>query len=271
MQKTITLTLDNLAKDYVGHLTSRAREPAIQELGRFIRWSGRDRQIVEITPNDIAAYAQWAAPSGGEALKRLEPVKAFLTYLKKRGFTSENLSPHLKVVKNSSKRQGVIPKGPRGPEHMTKEGFMKLQQEMEVLKRSRVSIAQELSNARADKDFRENAPLDAAREHQGQVEARIRELEEVLRSSIIVDEESVHLIGGAKRAGVGSRVVIRDLLGGDFLTYVLVNPSESSISNGKLSATSPTGKAIFERREGEEIAVAAPMGTIRYRIEKIEN
>jgi len=270
VEKTLTLTLDNLAKEYVGYLPSRARDSAIQELSRFIRWCGRDRPVSEITPNEISSYAQWAAPSGGEALKRLDPVKKFLTHLKKRGHTTDNLSLHLKVSKEG-KRHTVTIKGLQEPVPMTKEGFLQLQQELEDLKASRVNIAQELNRARADKDFRENAPLDAAREHQGQVEARIRELEGTLKSATITNGEFSNPYEGARRVHVGSRVILRDLAGRDYVTYTLVNPNEASIINGRLSATSPTGKAILEKEEGVEVSVAAPMGSISYRIEKIEN
>src|SRR5207249_9369575 len=92
-------------------------------------------------------------------------------------------------------------------EIITKEGFEHLKTEIDTLKSERVNIAQMLRLAMADKDFRENAPLDAAREHQGMVEARIRELEGIFRRAQVADSDG----GDSSRAGVGSTVVITDL------------------------------------------------------------
>lgn len=271
VNKAINLTLDHLAKEYLSHLPSHVRASSLQEMGRFIRWCGRDRSVTEITPNDIAAYAQWAAPSGGEPLKRLEPVKTFLAHLKKRSHTTDNLGIHLKVLKGSGKRDRFLMKGTAETVPLTQEGYLKLQRELEELKKSRIGIAEELNKAMADKDFRENAPLDAAREYQGHVEARIRELQHVLRNAVIVEEAGLLGHRGGSGARLGSRVVLVDLSDGNSVTYTLVSSNEASLSNGKLSATSPTGKAILEKKEGEEAEVTAPMGIIRYRIEKIEN
>jgi transcription elongation factor GreA len=69
---------------------------------------------------------------------------------------------------------------------------------------------------------------------------------------------------------LGSTVTLHDLSYGEELRYTLVNPSEASPTKGKLSVASPTGKALLGRRRGEVIEVAAPAGTLRYRIESIE-
>jgi transcription elongation factor GreA len=119
----------------------------------------------------------------------------------------------------------------------------------------------------ADKDFRENAPLDAAREHQAHLEGRIREIEATLRHAVIVGEGSPQ---SNARVGVGSAVLLRNLKSGTEVRYILVSPSEVNPAEGKISIVSPVGKALMERRAGEEVDVKAPAGTLRFRIESVE-
>jgi transcription elongation factor GreA len=149
---------------------------------------------------------------------------------------------------------------------MTSAGKDALQTELETLKSQRPKIAEELHNARADGDVRENAPLDAAREAQGQLEARIREIEATLQHAVISEETTP--TGDA--AHVGCSVTIANLTTGTQLSYQIVNAAEARPGTGKLSIESPVGKAIVGKRVGDEVQVAAPSGTIRFRIDRIE-
>jgi transcription elongation factor GreA len=97
------------------------------------------------------------------------------------------------------------------------------------------------------------------------VEARIRELEAILRSAVATTKE----VDTAK-VTLGSTVTLHDFSCGEELRYTLVHPREASPAKGKLSIASPTGKALLGRGWGEVIDVAAPAGTLRYRIERIE-
>lgn len=239
-----------------------------QELHRFVRWCGRDRPIGELTPRDVEAYAE---RSGADSIKKLEPVKAFFIYAQKEGLTASNLGAHLRV------RRGVSRPGRRGraradvPVRLTKAGYERVQGELEGLKGQRVEVAGDLQRAMADKDFRENAPLDAAREEQGHLEARIRELEQTLRrSEIVTEEDGERAAEPLKRSRLGSRVVARDLEDDQELAYVLVDPREVDLVQGKISIESPVGKAFLNRSPGEVVEVKAPVGAIRYRIERVE-
>ena len=117
----------------------------------------------------------------------------------------------------------------------------------------------------ADKDFRENAPLDAARDEQGQLEARIRDLEGRLRNAVIIDE---HAKGG--RANVGSVVKLMNLDTSREQTFMLVSATEVDPSKGKISIQSPIGTAVMNRGTGEEVTVNAPSGPVQFRIIEIQ-
>jgi transcription elongation factor GreA len=149
---------------------------------------------------------------------------------------------------------------------LTAEGKATLEQELEDLKAQRPRLAAELQAARADGDVRENAPLDAARETQGQIEARIRELEGTLRHAVVADDNGLP----TDRASIGSNIVLANLQTGVEMAYQLVNAAEARPGTGRLSIESPVGQAVIGRRVGDEVSVSAPSGLVRFRIEKIE-
>lgn len=253
------------ATQFLAGLSPPEREQSQQELNKFVRWYGMERPVREVAAHEVANYAERMEGSSANAMKRLEPVRAFLSYAKKEGLTQTNLAVHLRVKKSPPKR-GLFGKERRKEAvALTPQGYQKLKEELLALQGQRPKIADQIRRAAADKDFRENAPLDAAKDYQGKVEARIRELEDILKSGVLAAKE----VDTAK-VSRGCTVVLQDLSSGEELRYTLVNPNEASPTRGKISVASPTAKALLGRRRGEVVAVAAPVGTLRYRIEKIE-
>jgi len=222
----------------------------------------------QLTAREVANYAEGMGTSTADPLKKLAPVKAFLTYAKKRGLTATNLAVHLRVRKGASNAGAPAKATGRQAVTLTREGHQRMQAELAALKEERPRMAQDLRDAWLDRDVRENAPLDAAKEHQGQVEARIRELEAVLKAATIL-EEGVRI--NTAKAELGSRVTLHDLASNEELRYTLVSPNEVDPVKGKISVVSPIGKAVLNRSSGEVVEVVAPVGTMRYRIEAIEH
>ena len=118
----------------------------------------------------------------------------------------------------------------------------------------------------ADKDFRENAPLDAAKDQQGIVELRIRELEASINNAQILPEGSSSKVA---RSSVGAKVTLKDTNSGKTLAYTLVDVREADVSEGKISTTSPVGQALLDRSVGEEVTINVPKGTLRYLVQRI--
>ncbi len=255
-----TLRLSEAAAHFLATIPPSLRAESQQELNKFVRWCGGDRPPGELKANEIAHYAETVGGPG--PLKRLAPVRAFLMHVRKQGLASTNLAVHLRVRKTSSKSAAARE---QPADLLTPQGMADLKAELEALKGQRPRIAQELAKARADKDFRENAPLDAARDAQGQLEARIRELERVLRASAVAEEKN-----RTEKAGLGNTLTLKDLASGEELRYALVGSSEANLLKGKLSVSSLTGKALLDRREGETVEVTAPAGVQRYQILRIE-
>jgi transcription elongation factor GreA len=192
-------------------------------------------------------------------------LRAFLSFVKKERFTGVNLASHLRLRKSATPTRGGRAATPTSS-RLTAEGHAALAAEMEELKAQRPRIAEDLRRAMMDKDFRENAPLDATRERQAHVESRISEIETLLKHAEVLQEKAA---SGAK-AQLGSTLFLRNLASGAEVRYTLVSPSEVKPTEGKISIASPVGKALLERAVGEEVEVSAPAGVLRFRVEEIQ-
>jgi transcription elongation factor GreA len=234
-----------------------------QELNKFVRWCGKSRPIRDITAIEVANYAESINSATTDVSKVTAAVKAFLAYAKKEGLTSTNLSVHLRVKKLTSARTSAT-KGKPSTIVMTATGYEELKTELTELKKERPKLSEDIHKAAADKDFRENAPLEAARERQGMVESRIRHLESMLKTAVVSEERPSDLV-----VSIGTTVTIQGLSDSEEMSYKLVNPNEASPLKGKLSVSSPIGKALLGSKQGDVIEVVAPAGALNYRVVRI--
>jgi transcription elongation factor GreA len=242
-----------------------------QELNKFIRWCGRDRSMTDLKPQEAAEYGEMLAAStmGSGTGDSLQALKDFLSFCFKTKLTQTSLSKHVKARKTT--RRSNRQERARVSIDISPEGYNNILQELESLREERVQVARDIRLAAADKDFRENAPLDAAREKQGHLEARVRELEAILQAARLTDPGAPDAQGHEeRRVKVGSRVRLKDLASGDEMVYTLVNASEASPMDYKMSSASPVGRALMDHRVGEEVVVATPRGDLRYRVEALE-
>ena len=251
---------------YVSSLKNKAAgPPSRQELLRFAQWCGSDRIIADIQPSVVEEYG---AQTGGSAARRdaperLREVRQFLAFAHKKGLVDQNLGKYLRVPK--SKLPAAAGKSRNGPAtiEITAEGLAQIESELEGLRSRRGPIAAEIRRAAADKDVRENAPLEAAREQLGQLEARILELEKALESAVTVKRAA------GKTVAMGSRVVLREVTSGRETTYTIVGAVEADPLGGKISDVSPVGKALINQSVGHEVSVTTPRGAITYLIKRV--
>jgi transcription elongation factor GreA len=129
---------------------------------------------------------------------------------------------------------------------------------------ARFAVREDIRKAMLDKDFRENSPLDAAKDKQGHIEARIREIEAMLKRAVIVDST------GTGRVRVGCMVKVKNLGTGREMEYAIVGPTEANAADGKISSVSPVGKALLDRRPGDEVEIDVPAGMMKLRVESIQ-
>ena len=135
--------------------------------------------------------------------------------------------------------------------YVTEEGLDELKKQLdELIHVTRNEVIEELKAARAQGDLSENADYDAARDHQAQVEAKIKELEyQIKNAEIIKDKKS------GKTVRIGSTVEIQELDTKDKLTYKIVGSVEADPLNGLLSNVTPLAKAILDRKVGDIVTV----------------
>ena len=149
---------------------------------------------------------------------------------------------------------------------ITRNGYNNLHKELGNLKKViRPQVIKAIEEARAHGDISENAEFVAAKEHQSFVEKKIREIEQKLANSEIIDNLNVP----DGKVGFGSIVTLENLDNAGQVTYQIVGPDESDISSSKISIASPLGKALIGKEAQDEVKVQTPGGAKNYTILKI--
>ena len=264
------VSLLEAAQRYVNSLKAKDRQSQAQpQVLKFVQWYGADKIISEMEPPLIEEYGEHAVGVGSSAhaVERLEEVRRFLSFAKRSGLTEHNFAQHLRVRKSRSRSRAGTPVDEREVIELTPEGHNQLARELEKLKARRAPIASEIGRAAADKDVRENTPLEAAREQLGLIESRIAKIENIMKAAVIMSTSKQR--GRAVKVGMGAKVVLKDLDSGRELRYTLVNAAEANPLDGKISDVSPVGKALMRRTAGQEIEVATPRGKLRYRVVRV--
>ncbi|MAZ44413.1 MAG: transcription elongation factor GreA [Legionellales bacterium] len=147
---------------------------------------------------------------------------------------------------------------------MTVEGAEALKTELEFLKsKERPRIINAIADARAHGDLKENAEYHAAREQQGFIEGRIKELEGKLSHAQIIDVSKLPQDG---KVVFGVSVHLEHMESGDRVVYKIVGEDESDLKMGKISVSSPIARALIAKFEGDVVKVQAPGGIIEYEI-----
>ena len=151
--------------------------------------------------------------------------------------------------------------------YMSKDGYQRLTKELDEMKNvKRADIQEAIATARAFGDLKENAEYHAAREAQGLLEARIRQLEDKLARTEIVDSSNIP----TDAIHFGAKVEVEDLDTGDIENYELVGAGDDDPMNDKILVSSPFAQALLEHKVGDDVEVNAPAGVLRFKILKIE-
>ena len=260
-----SLTLMEAVELYVKSL--RAKDSNTQQhLVGFVRWmGGEDRRVNQIQPSEIGEYGEQTMGSGSQAVKRLQSVRKFLSFANRKELTEQNLAQHLRIRKGKRSVRNASGDGPKTIV-VTREGHQALVDELDQRKSERGLLASEIKRAAADKDVRENAPLEAARERQGLNEARILEIEETLKAARISDSGLNN-----STVGVGTAVLLKDTKTGRETTYTVVSAMEAAPLDGRISDVSPVGRALMSKAAGQDVEVKTPRGETRYRIVKVSS
>lgn len=145
---------------------------------------------------------------------------------------------------------------------MTYEGLKKLEDELQDLKvNRRKEVAQKIKEAREQGDLSENAEYDAAKDEQRDIEARIEEIEKILKNAEVADDEF-----GAGVINLGSTVTVYDCEFDEEIVFKLVGSTEAKSLENKISNESPLGKALIGKVAGDEVEVETPSGMMKYKV-----
>ncbi|MDR7543948.1 MAG: transcription elongation factor GreA [Armatimonadota bacterium] len=146
---------------------------------------------------------------------------------------------------------------------LTESGLHKLAEELEYLKGTRrKEIAERIRAAKEFGDLFENAEYDDAKNEQAFVEGRILQLEQILRNARVADNNATD----PEAVTIGSTVRVKDVTGGDEITYTIVGSAEADPLRDRISNESPVGQALIGRKRGETVTVRVPAGTLQYTI-----
>ena len=150
---------------------------------------------------------------------------------------------------------------------LTYEGLKKLEAELDDLKVvRRKEVADKIKEAREQGDLSENAEYDAAKDEQREIEARIEEIEKILKNADVVVEEDVD----SDVIGIGCKVKILNMEFDKEMEFRIVGSTEVSSLQGKISNESPVGKALYRHKVGDVVAVETPTGVMEYKILEIQ-
>jgi len=150
---------------------------------------------------------------------------------------------------------------------LTYTGLKKLEDELSNLKVvRRKEVAEKIKEAREQGDLSENAEYDAAKDEQRDIEARIEELEKILKNVEVVVEDEVEL----DKISIGCKVHVHDIEFNEDMDFSIVGSTEANSIQGRISNESPVGKALLGRQVGDEVQVETQAGTITYKVLEIQ-
>lgn len=149
---------------------------------------------------------------------------------------------------------------------ITPVGFQKLQEELHrLLKVDRPKNIKDISEARAHGDLSENAEYHAAKERQSFIEGKIQELKTKLALADVIDPSKI----SQSKIAFGAKVKLLDVDTDEEKTFILVGPDEADAKNGKISISSPVGKALLNKEIGDVVTIKVPAKTLEYEILEI--
>lgn len=149
---------------------------------------------------------------------------------------------------------------------MTPAGAEKLREELSRLKEERPKISREIGVAREHGDLSENAEYHAAKERQGMVEARIKDIEDKLSRAEVIDPSKLT----GTRVRFGAVVTLTNLDTEEEVTYQIVGADEANLDEGTISVSAPLARALIGREPGDEVTIKLPAGTRKYEVVSVE-
>ena len=261
-----------LREDNPGALPAKRTTPPFDKNARtavtqFVSQVSPDLPIADLTPHGMAAFQETIGANAADVAARLIPVKEFLRFCWKNcGYTDANLGNHLRVKSAASHAHSALEREEAERFEMTADGLEQLKLDLARLREELPAAIQAVAQAREDKDIRENAPLEAAREQQERLNSRINELEYQIAHAVISETQATG------RAHLGSTVGVKRLDAADqpVQEYTLVGPTEVDAPQRRISVESPVGKGLIDATVGAIVEIQVPRGKMRLQVVSVD-
>ena len=258
------ITLEEALDEYLATLSPEVHNDQSPFVRRYVEHAGGDTAVAAVTGARVESYAETSIQNSDPAApRRVKALKAWFQYLKKRGYAEKNHGVHVRLRRPAARGGRAVRAVNEEPIEMTAEGIATLRADLERLEADVPDLVKAISLAREDKDFRENAPLEAAREALAFNETRRREITAILRRAVTAGVAAGDDDG---RSTIGSTVHVTRIDNGREVAYVLVSAREANAADRKISVESPVGKGLLGRRPGDEVTVSAPSGAVQFRV-----
>ncbi len=151
-------------------------------------------------------------------------------------------------------------------DYVTQETFTKMREELQRMKGiDRPAASRAIAEAREKGDLKENAEYDSAKEAQGMLEARIKQLEGIIATAKIIDPSTID----TSKVAVLTKVTITNLANKKVMTYQIVGQKEADLKLGKISASSPIGSGLLGKAIGEIAEITTPTGIMKFQVDAI--
>jgi len=260
------VTLGQAFQEYVVTLKPELRMRHETFVRKYVEFAGHDVWITSITGSHVESFREaQILPTDPQAPERVAALKDWFQFLKKKNYTGTNFGVFVRVKKTTTSRSSGVTQVSIEEETitMTAEGVESLRRELDELNQTHPEIIKAIQEAREDKDFRENSPLEAAREALAFNEQRRRAIETALKRAVVADNLTTDV------SAVGSTVSVTRADNGAKGVWKLVGPREANARDQKISVESPVGRALLGKRAGDLVSVETPSGSLEFRIDEV--
>jgi len=263
------ITLGEALNEYLKSLKTPQRHEQEQYVKKYVEYADPSTLASSLTGSRVESYASREISSvDPNAQRRVEALKGFFQFLKKKNYTSANFGINVRVPRTGrAASHANAVRLEETPIEMTADGIEALKRELEELEAKVPELVRAIEQARSDGDLRENAPYHAAREALAFTNDRKSRIETSLRRAVVVDRSG----RDEDLAALGSTVTVTHIERGRQETYQLVGAREANARERRISVESPVGRVLLGRRVGDEVEVEAPQGTMRFRVDSVSH
>jgi len=264
---TVTqVTLGDALNEYLSILKPAQRHDQEQYVRKYVEHADPSTLASSLSGSRVESYAiSQIRTADPNAQRRVEALKAWFQFLKKKNYTTANFGVNVRVPRSGGRAGASAVRIEEQPIEMTADGIEALKRELTEVESRVPDLVKAIELARSDGDLRENAPYHAAREALAFNNDRKQRIETSLKRAVVVDQSG----RDESLAALGSMVTVTHLEKARQETYQLVGAREANARERRISVESPVGKVLIGRRVGDEVEVEAPQGTMRYRIDSV--